>query len=195
MTDIPVQVGVTENELMSLSEDEWWEVVDGELVKTDMGAAGYFHVIVIDNFYDILKPFVRANKLGRVQTDGLTFILHVTDKRVRVSRIPDFSFVRRGRIPKNFNWSRPFPGAPDLAVEVVSPTEKAEETMEKINDYLRYGSEQAWVVYPSSQEVHVFRRDDPKTVHICHSEDTIDTSALFPGLELKVQSLFVIDED
>ncbi len=190
-----VQSIITLEDVMHFNDDEWIEVVDGELVKTDMSAAGFLQVIVVDNLYEILKPFARANKLGRVQTDGLTFILHVNENGVRNTRIADLSFIRRGRIPKNFNWSKPFSGAPDLAVEVISPTEPAEETLSKISDYLRFGTEQVWVVYPSQRQVYVHRSDQPDTVRVYKENDILEAETLFPGLKIKISDLFIIEED
>ena len=190
-----VQNIITLEDVMRLNEDEWAEIVDGKLVKPDTSTFGFLHVIVIDNLYRILKPFARANKLGRVQTDGLTFILHVNEKGVHNTRIADLSFIRRGRILKNFDWSKPFPGAPDLAVEVISPTEPAEETLSKISDYLRFGTEQVWVIYPSQRQIYVHRSDQPATVHVYKEDDILEAETLFPGLKIKISDLFIIEED
>lgn len=190
-----VQNIITLEDVMRFNDEEWIEIVDGELVKTDMSAAGFLQVIVVDNLFRILDGSVRANKLGRVQTDGLTFILHVNEKGVRNTRIADFSFIRRGRIPKNFDWSKPFPGAPDLAVEVISPTEPAEETLSKISDYLRFGTEEVWVIYPSQRQIYVHRGDQLDTVRVYKEDDILEAATLFPGLKIKISDLFIIEED
>ena len=98
MTDTQVRGRVSVDDLVRLGEDAWVEVVDGELVKTDMSAAGHMHVIFVENLFRLLDSFVRSDKLGRVHTDGLTYILHVDEMGVQTARIPDFSFIRRGRI-------------------------------------------------------------------------------------------------
>lgn len=69
MTDRTIS---TIENLIELDEDAWIEVVNGELVETDMSAAGYMHTLVIENPYNMLRPFVYGNKLGRVHIDGLT---------------------------------------------------------------------------------------------------------------------------
>src|SRR5262245_40504743 len=121
-----VETGISEDDLLRLgTQDKWIEIVNGEIVE--MNPVGLLHHLVAGNVYDILGPHIRANGLGIVFIDGLIYVLQSgTKDRVRQSRVPDISFVRNGCIPKNFKLSRPFPGAPDLAIEVISPDETAD---------------------------------------------------------------------
>ncbi|PJF39522.1 MAG: hypothetical protein CUN54_08535, partial [Phototrophicales bacterium] len=141
MTD-SIKQGVTVEEQMQFGEDEWIEIDDGFPVRTEnMAAAGYLHILIIEIIYEILKKFVDANNLGRVHSDGLTYNLSVDeDGHVIKSRIPDVSFIRRANL-KQFDYTKPYPGFPDLAVEVVSPTESAEDLQGKIIDYHTAGTE------------------------------------------------------
>jgi Uma2 family endonuclease len=125
----------------------------------------------------------------------VTFVLHVDERGVPTTRIADFSFIRRGRIPKDIDWSKPFMGAPDLAVEVISPAEKADETLAKVNDYLRFGTEQVWVAYPSLRQVYVYRKDQPEVARIYQATDVLEAPSLFPGLKINVADLFVIEDE
>ena len=106
---------ITVADLMGLGSNVWAEVVHGELIikdgTTSMGAAGFLHVTVIDNIYDLLKPFVKAKQLGYVLTDGLTYILSMKGEGIELARLPDLSFIRKARIPKDFDARLPFPGA------------------------------------------------------------------------------------
>lgn len=193
MADAFIKIGISEQDLLQLDEDKRFEVVDGIIVENGM-AAGFNHVLVIDNLYDILKPFAKKHKLGRVHTDSLTFILH-TDKEnnIQQARIPDLSFIKRGKMPDDFDRSRPFSGAPDLAVEVVSPSESTADIMAKVSDYLRYGTEQVWVIYPLKEELHQYLKDD-NAPRIFLANDTLIAETLFPQLKITIADLFA-DED
>ena len=181
---------VTIDDVMHFDEDRRIEVVNGE-IRDNTVTAGFMHAHIIEDLRDLLKPFVRKHKLGHIFGDGLTYILH-EDKAegIRDTRILDFSFVRPGLIPKDWDRSRPFPGCPALAVEIVSPTEKTSELMEKIASFLRYDTEQVWVIYPQTQELHQYLKDNlpPRTYT---TQDTLQAESLFPGLIIKIADLFV----
>jgi Uma2 family endonuclease len=192
MTDsTPAQDSITLDDLMQLDEDKRYEVVDGQLIEAPM-TAGFAHVIVIDNLYDILKPYVKANKLGRVQTDGLTFVLHEdTQARIRTTRIPDLFFLHHSSIPSDLDWTRPFIGAPDLAVEVASPGETPAKLTRKISDYLQYGTQEVWVIYFTEQEAHIY--SNTHKPRMLQANDTLQAEALFPSLSIPIHALFKIN--
>lgn len=174
------------------AEDKWVEVINGEIVAGERDVT-FLHVVIIDNLYDLLKPFAKAHKLGRVQTDGVRFVLAGTLEDIKRARKPDFSFIRAGRIPADFDWAGDFLGAPDLAVEVASPGQSNPVLLDKITDYLTAGTEEAWLIFPWRKEVYQYRRDE-EVPRIYRSGDVINTSALFPGLKLMVDELFVTSD-
>lgn len=185
---------ITEDELIRLdSEGKFFEVATGELVEKSAG--GYEHSELVLQLMFLLHAHVIQHRLGHVHGSNLLYVLarNETDG-LEVARIPDVSFIRRGRFPKDFDRKRPFSGAPNLAVEVISPSETETVTLAKVRDYLRYGSEEVWVLFPDAQEVYQYRSSDPKTIHVYTSDDVIDTTALFPGLMLKTSDLFVLPE-
>ncbi|MBC7812531.1 MAG: Uma2 family endonuclease, partial [Burkholderiales bacterium] len=169
---------VDEDELMRLGSDAMVEVVDGEIVE--MAAVGILHHFIVGNLYHILDTWVRALETGFIFPDGLLFHLFREGKRIKGSRVPDLSFVRKGSIPKGWNIERPFPGAPALAIEVMSPDDSSEEVLKKVREYLAAGSEQVWVVYPQPRELHQFRRG-VSDVRTYTGSETIDVDTLFPG--------------
>lgn len=185
---------ITEDELIRLdSEGKFFEVANGELVP--MSPVGYEHSELTFHVAKLLDSIVRDRKLGYVHPDNLIYVLARNEAEgLEIARIPDVSFIRRGRSPKDFDRKRPFPGAPNLAVEVISPSETETVTLAKVRDYLRYGSEEVWVLFPDAQEVYQYRSSDPKTIHVYTGDDVIDTTALFPGLMLKTSDLFVLPE-
>ena len=79
-------------------------------------------------------------------------------------------------------------------MEIVSPTESAADMQAKVDDYLRLGSDEVWVLYPGQRKVHRYRRDQPGTVSIYDDTQTLEAEPLFPGLKLRVADLFVIEE-
>jgi Uma2 family endonuclease len=189
-----VQTGVTLEALQALGEDRWAEVVNGEIREVAM-TAGFNHVTIIDNLYDILKPFAKQNHLGMVRTDGLNYLLSMFRSTIRTSRIPDLSFVKRENIPATFDLDGYFPGAPDLAVEVISPHESESDLDEKISDYFTAGTEQVWAVYPRAQLIHVYLREEnltakTRTYHLYRSGDMLEGPTLFPGLQIEVAAVF-----
>lgn len=188
-----VKTGVTLQDLMNLAEDEWVEVSKGEPIKLDMGGAGFLHKVVADNLQDILKPFAKQNKLGRVFSDGLIYVLSMLGDTITDSRMPDVSFIREENLRQDFDLELPYLGAPDLAVEVVSPTERADYLQEKIADYRAAGTEQIWVIYPSLKELHVYQRDASKTIAVYDIDDILEAPTLFPGLKIKIADLFSLE--
>ncbi len=192
MVESSIKTKITEADLLRLgAQDIWFEVIDGEIIE--MQPVGVQHSDIAGNTYDILKPFASTHKLGVVRMDSLIFVLHVDkEEGIRKTRIPDVSFVRRGRLSKDFDRSRPFPGAPDLAVKVVSPDESAGEVLAKIRDYFAYGTDEIWVLYSEQKELHQYIRGE-KGSHIFTAEDDF-ASVLFPGLSIKIADLFLIPE-
>jgi Uma2 family endonuclease len=99
-------------------------------------------------------------------------------------------FISTTRQPKrpHVAWN---PLAPDLAVEVVSPTDSAKDIGDKIVNYLAAGTV-AWYVYPDDQEVKVYEAGEPvKTLTI---NDTLDGGKVLPGFTLAVKDIFPADE-
>lgn len=186
---------ITVDEYMRLAEQHYRiEVVDGMLHIKDAEdmSPGFMHALVIKRLYDLLNPVVERQRLGYVFGDGLSYFLDAETLSVRDSRIPDVSFIRAGRIPPDYDLSRPFPGAPDLAVEVVSPTEPGAELDAKVDDLLHYGAAQVWVIYPERRSLLQLFPDGRARRYT--SDDVIDTEALFPGLTLRLSDLFVLPE-
>ena len=77
---------------------------------------------------------------------------------------------------------------PDLAIEVISPYDLAEESLQKIHEYLHAGVQLVWVVYPEERQVYVY--ETPTRVRILAADDTLDGGAVLPGFQLRVDSLF-----
>jgi Uma2 family endonuclease len=183
---------ITEAELMALGSDARVEVVDGEVIEKS--AAGILHQFIGGNFYNPLYRFVTEHNLGFVFYDGLIYLLNQEGQHLRGARVPDVSFVRKGVLPKGWNIERPFPGAPTLAIEVVSPDDDAEDLLKRTRDYLRAGSEQVWIAYPNEREVHQHKRGADTVRVYTNNTDAIDVDGLFPGLVLTLGEIFKLPE-
>lgn len=185
----------TPTALMSLDEllktgDARVEIIEGRLVA--MNAAGFIHHIVAGNIYDGTKPFVIQNNLGAVFFDGLTYLMFSDTRGLKDSFVPDVSFIRLANIIAPIDLTRPYPGIPDLAVEVVSPGDDADDVQTKLRTYLAKGTEQVWIVYPTTRELHQYRRDNNPEIRIYRGSQSIDVADLFPGLELTTDQIFHI---
>jgi len=186
MTDQVLTKPITLDDLMAI--DERIEIINGEIVA--MAAAGAVHQIIGSNCYDVLKPFATANDLGFVFYDGMTYLMFSPVGRLKDSFVPDISFIRNDNIPADWDPNKPHPGVPDLAIEIVSPGDDGDDVQTKRRTYLEKGSEQVWVMYPKSQEVHQFRRDGSPEIRIYKMGQTLDCEALFPGLILTTDTIF-----
>jgi Uma2 family endonuclease len=187
---------ISEDELMSLGEDVWAEVVDGRIVLPQEGSmtpTGALHNIVAGNVFRILDQFGREHDLGVAFTDGLIYVLDETAEGIRTARVPDVSFVRRERLSADLDLRRPFPGAPDLAVEVISPGESAGDVLSKVRDYLSAGAAQVWVLYPDQRELHRHLRGS-QSVDVFAGDQAVDVSDLLPGLSFPARDCFAIPE-
>lgn len=192
MTD-QIRTGITEEEL-ARPERENFEVVNGEWVEMSEDTMTLLHTFIIDNLFLIVVLHVKTNKLGYVHTEGPKYILHIDENGIQTAYEPDLVFLRKGRIPEGFDlYRRPFPGAPDLAVEVVSHGQTTTDVLDKVADYLRYGTEEVWVIYPAKHELHRYRRGEEVPEYYAENQ-TLQAETLFPGLTIAIADLFKVEQ-
>jgi len=163
------------------SEEGTLELVRGE-VRPLMSPGGE-HGIFALNLGTLLRLWV-GQAGGRAGVES-GFKLSTNPDSVRG---PDVYYVRPEHIPatgapKAF-WNR----APDLAVEIVSPSERAGALLEKVNDYLEGGTQLVWLVYPELQQVVAYTPDD--TARVFKSGDTLEDERVLPGFRCLVSEIF-----
>lgn len=164
--------------------DEKTELIDGEVLR--MSPAGGEHGVVALRIGAWLLMFVEERQLGVVCAAETGFLVHRDPDTVRA---PDAAFISRermgeGRPPKKF-W----PFAPDLAVEVVSPTETAEQVQGRVRDWFAAGARAVWMLYPGTASVHAYR--SPSEVRIFQRADVLTgDDDLLPGFSCRVADLF-----
>jgi len=164
------------------SPDFGFELVRGELVPVT--PAGREHGALTAFFIAELTAFVRARNLGRVYNE-LGFKLFTNPDTVRA---PDVSFVSWDR-EAAFKGRKGFvPGAPNLAVEIVSFDKTVEGVSAKGAEYLEAGTRLAWVVDPDTRQVMVHRRG--QAVLTQSPTETLDGVDVLPGFTLLLTRLF-----
>jgi Uma2 family endonuclease len=167
-----------------LTEDGCYELLEGKLYK--MPPPGPRHGEVTLNIGVILRSFVRVRELGRVMVGDPGFILRRDPDSVRG---PDVAYVSYERHPANEDLpSRYIELAPDLAVEVVSPSQTRTYVDEKAAAWLAAGVITVWVVDPRTNQVAVHRAGQAPTV--LSSDDTLDGSPALPGFTCRVAEFF-----
>jgi Uma2 family endonuclease len=158
------------------------ELIDGELKK--MSPAGADHGWITFNLSMLIGQHVAAHTLGKVYSAETGFLLRRNPDTVREADIP---FVRTERLPTGPQPGY-FEGAPDLAVEVLSPGDRASEVAEKVDLWLTSGASRVWVVDPRRRTVTV--HSDPKHARTLHADETLDGEDLLPGFAVRVGDLF-----
>jgi Uma2 family endonuclease len=164
---------------LPIREGILYELNEGEVVT--MTEPMPRHNWVRDNIAAALRDFAHPRHLGRV---FLETGYQLTPETVR---IPDVSFVPADRM-REIDLDKRIQGAPALAIEVVSPTDLAEELTQKVKQYLAAGAKAVWVFYPKTREVQVFRADGGSFVRREH--ESVEDPDILPGLSLDLKSVF-----
>lgn len=182
MTIASEQKNWTDEEFMALPDDGRYELVNGEVIN--IGNSGMEHGNIGTFLGGALELYARSRKLGVTCDSSTAFALKSGNRRS-----PDISFVARERLqglkrlPKGF-----FQGAPDLAIEVISPSNTFEEIHNKLVEYFDNGCQLAWVIHPDERSVLVYRQPQPEK--LLTLTDTLDGGTVIPGFTLPVAELF-----
>jgi Uma2 family endonuclease len=159
------------------------ELIRGDLVM--MSPAGAQHGAVALKMGSILLGFVNLHGLGAVVGAESGFQIARNPDTVRA---PDVAFIRAGRVvgglPQGF-----FPGPPDLAVEVLSPSDRASEVIAKVEDWLGAGCRAVWVVNPQTRTVTAY--EGGGNAAVLAATDALDGGELLPGFRVPVAEIFV----
>lgn len=181
---------VTEDSRLSLrefersqNEDVRRELVRGRVVQEP--PAGFQHGRLASRLDTVLRRFAEEHELGEVVGAETGFVLAEDPPTVRA---PDVAFVAGetlpgGELPQGFARL-----APDLVVEIVSPTSTASALHEKVLDYLDAGSRMVWVVEPGTQTVTVY--GSREEVRVLDVSDELDGGEVLPGFRLGVGEIF-----
>jgi Uma2 family endonuclease len=174
---------MTAEELWALPDDGMrHELVAGEL--RTMAPTGFEHGGLETDVAYNLKHALRGRGAGRVVGGEVGFRLRRAPDTVRGA---DVAFVRAERLPAGRMPTGYFEGAPDLAVEIVSPGDTASEVEEKVREWLRDGAGAVWVIYPSGPGLVDHRPDGRARRH--GPDDEVDGGDVLPGVRLRLADL------
>ena len=161
--------------------DKRTELIRGVLVVREL--AGGWHGVVALNLGAELAGYVKRTGAGRVFAAETGFQLAASPDTVRA---PDVAFVRRDRLPDPV--PRGFPRlAPDLAVEILSPGDRAGEVLAKVADWLSAGTRLVWVIDPERRLARVYRHDGGET--FVTADGRLDGEDVLPGFGCSLESI------
>ena len=174
---------MTADELLRMPDDgNRYELIRGELKK--MAPTGGFHGKQTHYVQISLGLHVHANNLGVVYAAETGFLLE-TDPDLVLA--PDVAFIRRERQHLG-DTARYIPVAPDLAVEVISPSDRLTQVHEKALEWLAHGVRMVIVVNPRNRTVQVYR--SPTDIATLTEADTLDGGDVVPGWRMAVADIF-----
>ncbi|HEX2280288.1 MAG TPA: Uma2 family endonuclease [Thermomicrobiales bacterium] len=174
---------MTAEDLLALPDDDkQYELVEGVLIE--MSPSSRHHSRDGLRIATRLNGFVEDHDLGEVHGADGGFILRRNPDTVRS---PDAAFVRKERLVE-LDDEGYLPLAPDLAVEVVSPSNTVNEMSRKVQEYLSAGTSTVWVVEPLRRQVAVHTQEP--VVRIFRDGDTLDGGDVLPGFTLSVTYIF-----
>ncbi len=173
----------------TLDPQEHYEVVDNQVVEEP--PLGALEAWIASRIVRGIVLFDPPGALG----DAVEEMLFVLDRSPRLRRRPDVAFVSRDRwaanrpIPREAAWDV----VPDLAVEIISPTDLVGDLMAKLEEYFRAGVRLVWVVHPDVRKIYA--HESPISVRILQVGDELDGGLVLPGFLLPLASLFEPEED
>jgi len=156
-----------------------YELLNGEVI---MAPSGMYHDEIVINLGSALRTFAHRNKLGKVYASSVGYRLSEKDL---IS--PDISFVNEARLDGGESPDGYGQFSPDLAVEIVSPNDRAVEIEQKINLYLSHGTTLVWVIHPRQKTATIYRIDG--TSQRISENDSFDGEAVLPGFVCKLSDI------
>lgn len=177
---------ITWEDALELPDGERYEVINGELRERVMSFGSSAIAVLIA---ELIMRWAHAGHAGTVTgSDGGYTIFPWSPGDVRM---PDVSYISKTRLPRvpARGWvSVP----PELAVEVVSPTDRFVDVEDKARDYIRAGVDLVWVVAPSTRSVHIWRKNGGRAV--VQAGEMLTGDGVLPGFSVPVANLFAEDD-
>jgi Uma2 family endonuclease len=172
---------MTADELLAMPDDgaHRYELVRGELVE--MSPAGWNHGVIANRIARHLGNYVEAHNLGETPSSDTGYVVSRNPDTVFQ---PDASFVAT---PRLLSTSKFFPGAPDLAIEVISPSDTYSEVRAKVREYLRGGARMVIVIDADEQAATITTPAGSTELTV---DDAISGGDVVPGWSLPLRQLF-----
>ncbi len=181
-TQLSATRSYTVEEFMSLPDDgKRYELIEGELIE--MPGPNINHGIITSRLIRALSDFLKLQG----QSPDLALTNLAFELARKTAPIPDAAYVTAERMA-GADLSKAFPGPPDLAIEVMSPTDKWSEVIGKVRLYQRYQTRLIWIIDPFDQSVFVYRLNQPRRSLLI--ADELSGEDVMPGFALPVKELF-----
>lgn len=178
--------GLAYEDYLKIDDEQRYELIEGELI-----------VVPSPNFlHQHLSAAIEAQLREHVKKHSLGLVLDAPFDIVPAENVvlqPDVIYLSRERYP--LLTGNCLKGAPDLAVEVLSPSTSRRDRLQKSRLYLRYGVKEYWVADPASQTVEVFSaREDGWLLAGSYGPGDVIVSPLLPGLAVPGEEIFSLPE-
>lgn len=157
-----------------------YEYVNGDYLKKTMPNA--IHSGIAGRLVIELGIFLKQHKLGRVYPEAH---FQIGDDK----RIPDVAFVLAERIPETGEPEKFWDFAPDLAVEIVSPTDFYQDVLDKIDDYFKAGVQEVWLINPEKENLTIYYSFEKTKV--LSKKDTLTCEKILPKFKLELSEIFI----
>jgi Uma2 family endonuclease len=175
---------VTADELIAMPDDGYrYELVKGELIR--MSPTGQKHGSITIALTVPLARYVQDQRLGKVYAAETGFKLESNPDTVLA---PDIAFVAKEKLDLTSEAEGYWFGAPDLAVEVTSPSDRVSQVEKKVMQWLEFGARLVWVVSPKLQTVTVYR--SLADITVLTEKDMLDGGDVLPGFRIPVAEIF-----
>ncbi len=175
---------VTADELLRMPDDgKRYELIEGELIE--LAPAGGRHSNIGLRIAALLFQHVDKSNLGDMFGADCGFFLRHDPDTVRA---PDAAFIASERIPPGGIPVGYLDTIPDLAVEVVSPNDRAGQVQDKIEQWIEHGVKLVWLVHPERRSITVYR--SLSEILVLHEGDTLTGDPVLPDFSCSVSEIF-----
>jgi Uma2 family endonuclease len=162
--------------------DKNFELYEG--VPFEMPSPSPLHGLIVTEILFLIRTYLATYNIGYALGDGYDFTL-----APRIIFKPDVSFISKERLPQ---IPKRFEIAPDIAVEVVSPSNTVDEILYKVETYIQYGTQLVWVIYPDKRLVYVYRPAEDNSLNLrkLTVDDRLDGGKVLPEFSAPVAKIF-----
>lgn len=174
---------ITPEQLLSLPDSKGLEIVAGKIVEKRMR---YESSELAARLTVILGTFLLQHRLGRITSTDAGFQCFPNDETK--TRKPDLAIVLDARLPRSQRVGAYCKVAPDLAIEVLSPNDEAEEIGDRVEDFLSAGTSLLWIVDEFMRQVIVYSASAPPRIFTL--QDEITAEPVLPGFRCLVSEIF-----
>jgi Uma2 family endonuclease len=175
----------TPEELLRMPDGDRYELVDGNLVELNVSAQSS---LVAAHLLRLIGNYCETNQPAWIFGADCGFRCFA--RRPGKVRKPDGALILHDRLAAAQLEEGFLTVAPDLAIEVVSPNDLASEVAAKVEEYLDVGVRLVWVVYPTTRQVYVHRRD--RSMALVRSNDELTGEDVLPGFRCRLDAIFAV---